>query len=474
MVTFSFLDIIVIIFFFVIVLGVGFWAGRKKSLSAEDYLLSGRNVGLFLFVLTNVATWYGGILGVGEFTYRYGLLNWFTQGLPYYLFAAIFALLFAKKIREASLFTIPDKLEKIYGQKVAMLSSIFLFILVTPAPYLLMTANLFSLIFKMNLLSSLIISFILSAAYLYSGGFKADVITDAFEFFIMFIGFIVIVIAAYVNLGDINFLRSNLPVNHLKLTGGAPFSYILVWFLIALWTFTDPGFHQRCYAAKSGNIAVKGILISILLWGLFDFLTTTTGLYARAYLPDLQQPVLSFPLLAERLLGNGLKGLFYAAMFATILSTLNSFLFLSATTFSNDFIYRFTKHKDQSKLKPLTMLGLTITGLTSIILSYLVPSVIELWYSIGTICIPGLILPVIGTYYSKFRVSKVIVLIEIITGFVISLLIFLIKMYFPSIYLLNSIEPMIAGITLAFLIHLFGLIFKPDLKEKISISKSGS
>ncbi len=103
-------DILIIIIFFAGILLIGFYTSRKTTSDANDYLLAGRKIGLFLFILTNVSTWYGGILGVGEFTYRYGLVSWFTQGLPYYLFAFLFAIFFAKKIREASLFTIPDKL----------------------------------------------------------------------------------------------------------------------------------------------------------------------------------------------------------------------------------------------------------------------------------------------------------------------------------------------------------------------------
>ena len=136
MISFSLLDLIIILAFFVAVLFIGFYTGRKTGTDASDYLLSGRKLGLFLFVAVNVSTWYGGILGVGEFTYRYGLVSWFTQGLPYYIFAFLFALFFAKKIREASLFTIPDKLTEVYGRNVGLVSAVIVFVLVSPAPYL--------------------------------------------------------------------------------------------------------------------------------------------------------------------------------------------------------------------------------------------------------------------------------------------------------------------------------------------------
>src|SRR3989339_2048160 len=178
MISFNSIDIIIILLFFASILFIGFYTGRKTGSGANDYLLSGRKVGLFLFVLTNVATWYGGILGVGEFTYRYGLISWFTQGFPYYIFAIIFAIFFAKKIREASLFTIPDKLSLVYGEKVGLTSAVLVFALVSPAPYLLMTGSLISLIFGTNILVGLILGLILSAVYLFKGGFRSDIYTD--------------------------------------------------------------------------------------------------------------------------------------------------------------------------------------------------------------------------------------------------------------------------------------------------------
>ena len=145
MISFNTTDIIIILLFFGIVLLIGFISGRYTKGEAEDYLLSGRKVGLFLFILTNVSTWYGGILGVGEFTYRYGIASWFTQGFPYYFFAFLFAIFFAKKIHSASLFTIPDKIADTYGKSAGLISAILVFVLVSPAPYVLMTANLISL-----------------------------------------------------------------------------------------------------------------------------------------------------------------------------------------------------------------------------------------------------------------------------------------------------------------------------------------
>ena len=65
---------------------------------------------LTLFVATLVSTWYGGILGVGEFYYRWNILLGYSN--PYF-FASIFAL-FLQKSHDKFL-SIPDKLASSYG-----------------------------------------------------------------------------------------------------------------------------------------------------------------------------------------------------------------------------------------------------------------------------------------------------------------------------------------------------------------------
>ena len=462
MVSLNYIDVLIILIFFTAVIVIGFLPRKSGKGETENFLLSGRKVGLLLFVFTNVATWYGGILGVGEFTYKYGLASWFTQGLPYYIFALLFALFLAEKVRGASLFTIPEKFEKIYGAKTSLLASILIFVLVSPASYMLMIGYLIALIFKIDIIWGLLITGISTAAYMMKGGFKSDIYTDVFEFFIMFGGFIVIVVAAYYSFGGVSFLEQKLPAEHLTLTGGASPFYLFVWFLIALWTFTDPGFHQRTNAAKDGRTAKWGIIISILFWALFDFLTTSTGLYAKASMPSLENPVLSFPLLAEKILSPGLKGLFYAGMFATVLSTLNSFVFLSATTVGYDIIYKFQKVKDEKKIISYTRLGIIITTILGIILAYFFKSIIDIWFTIGSICIPGLILLIIGAYYEKFRISGRWAVIEIIASSGAALIWFIIRPGFEgkTIY---DLEPMIVGLVVAGAVHMQG---KRQIKDK--------
>jgi SSS family solute:Na+ symporter len=120
MVSFATADYLVLLLYALVVILVGIVASRKQA-SATDFLLAGRSLTLPLFIMTLVSTWYGGILGVGEFSYLYGISNWVVQGVPYYIFAFLFAWLLAGKIRSTNLVTIPDRLHQVYDRKTAPL-----------------------------------------------------------------------------------------------------------------------------------------------------------------------------------------------------------------------------------------------------------------------------------------------------------------------------------------------------------------
>ncbi|MFN0157476.1 MAG: sodium:solute symporter [Bacteroidota bacterium] len=403
-VTLSPVDLALIALYFIAVLAIGFLTKRKPS-DAAEFLLAGRSLTLPLFVMTLVSTWYGGILGVGEFSYLYGISNWVVQGIPYYVFALLFALFLAKKIRATNLTTIPDQLERAYDRRTAMLGGALTFILTTPAPYILMLGMLMHLVTGWGILLCIFIGTAVSTVYLFFGGFRADVNTDVLEFVLMFLGFSVIIPFAYQKFGGMEFITANIPALHLTWNGGNSMQFVLVWFLIALWTLIDPAFHQRCSAAKSGEVAQKGILVSILFWFLFDAMTATAGLYARAALPALEQPMMAFPLLAEVTLPPVAKGLFYIGMLATIMSTLNTLTFVSATSLGRDILWR--SHRDRDGINDAQYIrwSMLATALFSILLCVFVPSVIRQWYVIGTVVVPGLLLPVLASYFERWKVA---------------------------------------------------------------------
>jgi SSS family solute:Na+ symporter len=100
---------------------------------------------------------------------------------------------------------------------------------------------------------------------------------------------------------------------------------------------------------------------------------------------------------------------------------------------------------------------LIAAGLVGVILALLIPSVIELWYTIGSLFIPSLIFLIVGSYYEKFEISRRIAIVEMITAIIVGMLWMILRdneLLASSFY---EIEPMIVGLISAFLIHMVGM-----------------
>lgn len=451
MLTFGFWDYAIIIGYFVTAVWIGFRSGKKDS-NAEDYLVMGRRLTLPAFVATLVASFYGGILGVGEFTYKFGISSWFLNAFPYYIFIFLFAIFLAKKIRQSKLFTIADKLELTYGKNVSIFGAMMVFLLVTPAPYVFMLGLLTSMVFGFPLWISMVITLVFSIIFLFKGGLNADVRVNVFEFILMFLGFGIIIPFCYFKFGGTDYLSANLPVTHLSLTGGNSVTYILVWFFIGAWAIVDPGFHQRCYAAKDENTARKGIFVSLAFWFVFDAMTTITGLYAVSSLKNIQDPAMSYPLLAESILPQFAKGFFFIGLLATIMSTLHSNLFISATTLGKDIISRYKNIKDEGN--KYTKLGIVIASLISLLIAILIPSVVQIWYLVGSLTIPALLLGVVSSYFEVLKIGRRWIFSAMIVSFLFSLI--------WVIFSIGSIEPMYPGLISGLLVYLIGRFFKKN------------
>lgn len=395
-----------------------FW---RQSEAAADYIVLGRRLTLPAFVMTLVATWYGGILGVGEYAWRYGASNWLVFGLPYYLNAVVFALFLAARARRSLALTIPDQLAARYGRPTALAGAAMLFVMTAPAAYVLMLGSLVHLATGWPLALGVALGAFFSVAYVFRGGMRAIVGTDIVHFCLMFLAFLIMVPACAAKYGGWEFLRANLPAGHLTWDGGRGAQAVLVWYFIALATLVEPTFYLRCYAARDERTARRGVLISIAFWVLFDFLTTTAGLYARAVLPTLADPVSAYPELAARTLAPLWQGLFMVGLLATIISTIDDYAFLSAVTLGRDIILRLrapfestsgsangagplASEAAESAAIPLIRWSLLASSLLAIGLALWARSVISLWHHLGSIGTPVLLAP-LALSHTSLRIS---------------------------------------------------------------------
>jgi solute:Na+ symporter, SSS family len=435
------------------------WAGAfRRRLGALDYLVAGRRVTLPALVATLVATWYGGILGVGEYSWRYGLANWVVFGAPYYIGALLFAFLFARRARDAKLYTIPDLLDRAYGRGPALMGAVAVFAIAQPAAYVLMLGTLFAVMFGWPLVPCVLGASLLSVFYVDRGGLRTVVFTDQVQFALMYLGFAMLLVFLVARHGTLGFLHANLPASHFVWHGGNPPQAIFVWYFIALSALVDPGFWQRACAARDPEVARRAVLWSVAFWILFDFMTTAAGLYARALLPRLADPVFAFPELARITLPPFALGVFYLAMIATVMSTIDSYAFIAAATVGRDLVWRLVRG-DEDRVPGWTRAGLWLSGATAATLALANPSVVALWHDLGSIVTPTLLLPVGTALLERGRLGPRWTLAAMVAPFGVALAWVLAKAFTPAGTAAGyplSVEPIYAGLAVSLLTYAAG------------------
>ena len=115
---------------------------------------------------------------------------------------------------------------------------------------------------------------------------------------------------------------------------------------------------------------------------------------------------MAYPLLGELILPVGIKGFFLVGLLATIMSTLDSFSFLSGVTLGRDFIWRLRGSlSDQSKIILFTRWGLIVSLVLSVVIAISFQSVIDIWYVLGSVAIPVLLLPIWTSFFPKLRLG---------------------------------------------------------------------
>jgi len=445
------IDIITFCIYIIILLFLG-WRSKVKNPTQEEFLLSNRSLSLPALVATLVTTWYGGILGIGEFIYFNGISTWIIFGLPYYFFAALFAFFLAPKIRSAKYISIPDLLYQNYGKPAGFIGSIFVMLITSPAPYILITAILISYMLGVSLFISLIFAALFSVAYVFKGGFNSVVQTDKLQFILMFGGFLFLLVFLIAEYGSPIANFNQLDASHKSFSGNLSIQSIFVWFLIASWTFIDPGFHQRTAAAQSPQTAKKAILISIFFWFIFDMLTLWTGIYAVSILQNTE-PLMIYPDIAEHVLPPVLKSLFIIGLLATAMSTTDSFSFISAQTFGRDIIAFLNKKNSDMEITHYTQLGLAVTVITALLMIWILPSIVEMWYTLGSLFLPPLLIPISTALFGSKQLNGKNTVLLMLLSFFVTLGWFIWGIFNENDYTLD-LEPFIPGLIISVIIYI--------------------
>ena len=368
------IDLLIVALYFTVVIIVAISGKQTKEVTTEEYFLSSRSLRWPSIAFSTIATNIQGyqFLGMMGSAYLYGLAQASLEinAMQGILFAAF---IFVPYYLKDKIVTITQFIKSRLGKKVALvysLSNILLFSTITIGAALFWGAYATDIVFgkylsiihedRLTRIAILILVLgIFSTIYTYLGGLTAVVRTDIIQFVVLLIGGIIVMFIAVHQLGGWSqlyiktpeMMHLHLPSDHEKL----PWTHVFGLFLLNInYWCANQSVIQRSLAAKSLKHAQIGLIVGGLMKYFMAIIIVVPGIALVGILGQngLSDPDMAFPYLVNTYLPVGAKGLVLCALFASLMSTVDSTLNSLATLWSID-IYKEYINKNATDLQTI-------------------------------------------------------------------------------------------------------------------------
>jgi solute:Na+ symporter, SSS family len=367
----SSVDVVIIIFYFALVLGIGFYL-RGQSNTAEDFFMAGREMTAWVAGLSFLSANLGALelMGWAGSAYQYGILatHWYWIGaIPAMLFLALVMMPFYYISKTHS---VPGYLKLRFGESSRALSAVsfaFMTVLMSGVNMFAM-AKVMQIVLGWDINFSIWVSSLTVGIYVALGGLRSAIFNEVLQFFLIWAGALLIPILGLYEAGGWANLKVQIAARaseqyvHLWSTlgtfSGNPMGINWVGIVFGLgavismgyWT-TDFLVVQRILAAKDIRSAQMAPIIGAGLKMFVPLIVILPGLLGLAVLPmkltgEAQAAATGLhsyndvlPLMLARYCGPGLLGLGITALIAGFMSGMAGNVSAFTTVWTYD-IYR--------------------------------------------------------------------------------------------------------------------------------------
>jgi SSS family solute:Na+ symporter len=412
------IDITVIVVYFALMLGVGWW-GLRRARSTDDYLVAGRRLGPALYTGTLAAVVLGGASTIGgvRLGYLYGISGmWLVLMLG--LGIVTLSVLFAGRLARLDVYTLPEMLERRYSASGRLLGGIVMtaYDLMVAVTATLAIGTVVDVVIGVPRVPAILIGGGVVVVYTVLGGMWSITLTDIVQFVIMTVGiFLVLLPLGLGETGGFDGLREALPGSYFEIGsigGGTIFTYFLIYFFGII---IGQDIWQRVFTARSPQVARYAGLGAGLYCMAYAVAGAVIGMVAAALYPGLEVPDNAFATVADGVLPVGLKGLVLAAALAAVMSTASATLLASSTVLANDVWARMVQGRQEVRSVQENRWWALGCGVVMVAVASLVQDVVAGLTIAYNLLVGGLLVPVLGALVWR-RATAVAALSAIVVG----------------------------------------------------------
>ncbi|MBN2565483.1 MAG: sodium/proline symporter [Candidatus Eisenbacteria bacterium] len=322
-----------------VLIAVGLWMGRRTR-SAEDFYIGGRQVGPWVTAFSFVAAYFSSvvIVGGGAFGYSFGMSTLWIAATNVLIGCTLVWIVLGRRLwqftKRLDAMTIPGFIGKRYGSREAEIFSaaiIFVFMIIYNVSVLVGMGRIMEGLMGIPYTTSVLIAGLIILIYVSVGGYLAVVWTSFVQAWIMIFGLLLLTFATLQAVGGLtqaNIELAALNRGFVETPGvwgwGGLVSFALI---VSLGVWGMPQLLVRFYSMKSTRVLRLGTVLATL-GGAMAVLPYLTGAVSRLLLPPLANPDLAIPMLTEKVLNPWGGAIFLAGVMAAGMSTFSSVLII--------------------------------------------------------------------------------------------------------------------------------------------------
>ena len=333
--------LIIVIGYLVGMLVIGYIVGKLKIKDADDYMVAGRRMGLFMVAFSLSANNIGGGSTTGLAGKAY--TTWGMSAVWYVLAASIAMIplaYFAPKIRKTMAVTIPEVVGRRFGKFSSGFSAVLniLALFCLTSSQIAASGSVVSVLTGIDTRICLIIAGVVVILYTTFGGMIADQISDLVQFLIILLGLAIATPFVIKGCGGWSAIASKLPSEQLSFTKigwVAIIGYIFNYFCTFL---SGPEMISRFESAKDEKTAQRASLLSAVLMAAMAVFPTLLGLAALSVKESIGNPASGSAMMAvtQAYAPTIITGIVSAAIISATMSSADSNLLCMSTMIIND------------------------------------------------------------------------------------------------------------------------------------------
>ena len=404
------LDLVIIIIYLALLVVVGI-IGSRRAKTTEDYVVAGRNLGLFMYFGCLGAVILGGAstIGTTQLGFEYGISGmWlvFMLGLGIMLLG----IFLVKRLSKLKVLSISEFLGQRFNSETRLISALVasIYTLMVTVTQVIGMGTILHVLLGWEMTISMLAGGGIVIFYTILGGMWSVTMTDIVQFVVMTIGiFFVMLPMSISKAGGWAGLQSGLPDTYFDITGiglGQIFQYFL---LFALGMVVAQDVWQRVFTAKTVKIAVTGTVFAGVYSVFYGIAVSIIGMSAFIVLPQLADSQNAFASMAIETLPAGVLGLVVAGILSALMSTASGTLLASSTLISNDIIKHYFRKDitDQAYLK-LSRIVTAIIGLVTMVFAVWIHDVLVALDIAYAVLSGAIFVPIILGFFWKRATAK--------------------------------------------------------------------